>query len=192
MRLLLALGILGGATWIAYAFVPAECAPPTAETEIFCNRLWTPALSAMAVGFLGLRRWVAALGRRGLDRAMTMAVVGAALMAAGNAAEYWLFFSWPHQGPDGWLRGGLWVTVLIGWLALLVASIGSGIAILLGRRSAGRVLVMGAILVTAPSFTVFVGPLAVGLLAILACTAALVFQPTPPGEAIAEAVTEAR
>jgi len=188
MRLLLALGILGGATWIAFAFVPAECAPPTADTEIYCNRLWTPALSAMATGFLGLRRWIAGLGRRGLDRAMTMAVAGAALMALGNGAEYWLFFSWPHQGPDAWLRGGLWVTVLIGWLSLLVAMFGTGIAILLGGRGPGRVLAMGAILVTVPCFTVFVGPLAVGLLAIVACTAALVAQPTAPTEAVAEAL----
>ena len=44
MRLLVALGILGGVTWIAYAFVPAQCAPVTGDTEIFCNRLWTPGL----------------------------------------------------------------------------------------------------------------------------------------------------
>jgi hypothetical protein len=185
MRLLLVLGILGGATWIAYAFVPAECAPPSVETEIYCNRLWTPALAAMAVGFLGLRRWLSTLRRRGIDRTMTMAVVGAALMAAGNAAEYWVFFGWPHQGPDGWLRGGLWVTVLIGWLALLVASVGTGLTLLLGSRAGGRTLGLGAILVTVPCFTVFIGPLAVGALAVIACTAALVLRPTAPPEAAA-------
>jgi hypothetical protein len=190
MRLLLALGILGGATWIAYAFVPAECAPPTADTVILCNRLWTPALGAMAAGFLGLRRWLALLGVRGIDRTMTLAVFGALLLVVGNAAEYWLFFSWPQQGPDGWLRGGLWVAVLLGFLALLFATLATGLALLLGRRAGGSTLAMGVILVTVPCFTVFIGPLAVGALAVIACGAALLARPPAPAEAVAEAVAE--
>lgn len=176
MRLPLALGILGGATWIAYAFVPQECAPVTNESEIFCNRLWTPALFAMTAGFLGLWRWGAAAGTRAVARGLGIVVLGAGVMTLGNFLEYWLFFSWPHEGPDGWLRGTLWMMVLLGWLALLLASFGAGLLLLLGRRNGIRTMVLGAILVTASCLTVFIGPLAVGVLAIAGCLDVLVFQ----------------
>lgn len=185
MRLLLALGILGGATWIAYAFVPEECAPVTGASEIFCNRLWTPALFGMAVGFAGLVRWSAGIGASRVTRWLSIAVLGAAFMTFGNFAEYWLFSDWPHEGPDGWLRGSLWMTVLVGWLALLLASFGAGLFLLLGRSTL-RLRVLGAILVTASCLTVFIGPLAVGVLAITSGMYALVDQLRTPREMAAD------
>lgn len=186
MRLLLALGILGGVTWIAYAFIPEQCAPVTGDSELFCNRLWTPALFAMTVGFAGLVRWVATLGSPRITRWLSVTVLGAAFMTFGNFAEYWLFFGWPHDGPDGWLRSSLWMTVLVGWLALLLASFGAGLYLLLGGRNGIRVLVLGAILVTAPCLSVFIGPLAIGVLAIAASTYALVALARAPREPATE------
>lgn len=166
MRLLLALGILGGATWIAYAFVPEQCAPVTGRTEIFCNRLWTPTLFAMTLGFLGVWRWAGSLDWRRVYLCLTVVLAGSALMTLGNFAEYWIFFSWPHQGPEGWLRGTLWTSVLLGWLAVLLASLAAGLYLLLARRGSLRQMVLGAILVTGACLTVFIGPLAIGVLAI--------------------------
>lgn len=186
MRLLLALGILGGATWIAYAFVPAECAPPTEATEVFCNRLWTPALFAIAVGFVGLWRWSDTLGWRAVSGALAIVAAGGALMTLGNFLEYWLFASWPHEGPDGWLRGTLWMMVLLGWLSVLLASFAAGLLLLLGRRGGLRTMLLGAILVTAPCLTVFMGPLAIGVLAIAASLYVLVATLSTPREAAGE------
>lgn len=187
MRLLLALGILGGATWIAYAFVPDQCAPVTGASEVFCNRLWTPALFAMTVGFVGLWRWADALDRRAVRGGLGIVAAGAALMTLGNFLEYWLFASWPHEGPDGWLRGTLWMMVLLGWLAVLLASFGAGLLLLLGRRGGLRAMVLGAILVTAPCLTVFMGPLAIGVLVIGASFFVLTFGVSTPRETAAEA-----
>lgn len=186
MRLLLALGILGGAMWIAYAFVPDQCAPVAGDSEIFCNRLWTPALFAMTAGYVGFVRWVAGLRSARVTRWLSIAVLGGAFMTFGNFAEYWLFFEWPHEGPDGWLRGSLWMTVLIGWLAFLLASFGAGLLLLLGGRVALRPRVLGAILVTAPCLTPFIGPLAIGVLAIGACLFALVAGARTEVEPVAE------
>lgn len=182
MRLLLALGILGGATWIAFAFVPSECAPVTSRSEVYCNRLWTPALFAMTVGFLGLWRWGVARGWRGAGLGLLIVVAGGALMTFGNFLEYWLFFSWPHEGPDGWLRGTLWMMVLLGWLSVLLASFAAGLLLLLRRRSGLRTMAIGAILVTAPCLTVFIGPLAIGVLAIAGCLGVLVVEARAPRE----------
>jgi hypothetical protein len=185
MRLLLVLGIIGGATWIAYAFVPAECAPATNRTLIFCNRLWTPALFAMTVGFLGLLRWATTLGSPRVTRWLSIAVIGAAFMTFGNFAEFWVFFGWPQQGPDGWLRNSLWVTDAIGLLGLLLASFGAGLVLLLGRVSL-RIRVLGAILVTVPCLMMFIGPLAVGVLAITTGLFVLVAEARPPREPAVE------
>jgi hypothetical protein len=186
MRLLLALGIIGGATWIAYAFVPAECAPPTGDSEVFCNRLWTPALFAMTAGFAGMWRWSATLEWRAISRGLGIVAAGGALMTLGNFLEYWVFFSFSHDGPDGWLRGTLWMMVLLGWLGLLLSAFGAGLLLLLARRSGLRTMVLGAILVTAPCLTVFIGPLAIGVLAIAACLCVLVLAARLPQEPVPE------
>ena len=173
MRLLLALGIVGGATWISLGFVPSECAPPTGATEIFCARLWTPALFGMTAGFIGVRRWAAAIATVNVRRGLLVVASGAALMTIGNLGEYWIFFGWPHQGPDGWLRGMLWMSFLLGWLGTLLGAVGSGF-LLLAPRNSLRARLFGSVLVTTASLTVFVGILGVGLLAVGASTYGLV------------------
>jgi hypothetical protein len=180
MRLLAALGIIGGASWIAYAFVPEQCAPVTVASEVFCNRLWTPALFGITLGSLAVVRWTLALGSVRVTRWLSAAVMGGVFMTLGNLAEFWLFFDWPHDGPDGWLRSSLWVAVLIGWLAYLLASFGAGLFLLLGASVGLRIRALGAILVTAPCLTPFMGPLAIGVLAIAASLFVLVAGPLAP------------
>jgi hypothetical protein len=166
MRLLLALGLVGGVTWIAYAFVPSECTPPTGDTEVFCNRLWTPALFAVTCGFLGLRRFVAVRAWSTARRGVGLVAAGAALMTFGNFMEYWVFFGWSHIGPDGWLRGTLWMSVLLGLAAVLLGSLATGVLLLIARAAPLASRVLGSLLVTVVSFSVFIGLLVVGLLAI--------------------------
>ena len=141
----------------------------------------------MTAGLLGLWRWAVAHGWRGAGLGLAVVVAGAALMTFGNFLEYWLFFSWPHEGPDAWLRGTLWMMVLLGWLGVLLASFAAGLLLLLGWRRGPGAMILGAILVTAPCLTVFIGPLAIGVLAIAACFAVLVAQARGPREAAPEA-----
>jgi hypothetical protein len=183
MRLLLALGILGGGTWIAYAFVPSECAPATGDSELFCNRLWTPALFAMACGFFGARRVAAALGWSIARQGFTVVAGATALMTFGNFAEYWVFFGWPHTGPDGWLRGTLWISVLLGFAAVLLGCLATGVLLLVSRRSQLRARLLGSLLVTAVSFTVFTGVLSIGILAVATSLFGLVVATGLPPEA---------
>lgn len=166
MRILLALGIVGGVTWIAYAFVPAECVPPTEDTEVFCNRLWTPAIFAVTCGFLGLRRFAAVSGWSTARRAIGLVAAGAALMTFGNFMEYWVFFGWPHVGPDAWLRGTLWMSVLLGLAAVLLGSLVTGVLLIVARGAPLGSRVLGSLLVTAVSFSMFIGLLAFGALSI--------------------------
>lgn len=173
MRWLLALGVLGGVAWFGYATVVPGCNPPSGETEVFCNRLGTSALAAMAAALLGLRLWAGAGGRRGAKRGLAVVALGYGLMAFGNGAEYWVFSSWPHEGPDGWLRGILWMTALAGWLLILVGSMATGLLLLL-RRSTSAMTGFGIVLVVTTSLTVTLGALALGLVAGVASGYALV------------------
>ena len=166
MRLLLALGVLGGVTWISFGFAPAECTPVTGQSEIFCNRLWTPALFAVTAGFLGLRRWAEPLAGRNVHRGLSIVVAGGALMTFANFAEYWLFFAWPHEGPDGWLRGTLWMSFLVGLLALFVGAVAAGALLLRETRRGLTTRLLGSLMITAVSLSVFVGLVAIGILAI--------------------------
>lgn len=173
MRLLLALGVLGGATLLYYAFGLPECAPVTGSSEVFCNRFWTPALFGMTAGFMGLRQWAWMVPSAKLRAGLSILVVGAALMTLGNGAEYWLFTSWPHAGPDGWLRGMLWMSFLLGWLLVLVGAVWSGV-LLLWRSNPMLARLLGSVVITTISLTVFVGLFAVALLAIASSLYALV------------------
>lgn len=188
MRLLLALGIVGGATWIAYAFVPAECVPPTGDTEVFCNRLWTPALFAVACGFLGLRRFAAVRAWSTARRGIGLIAAGAALMTFGNFMEYWVFFGWSHDGPDGWLRGTLWMSALLGLAVFLLGSLVTGALLLVARRAPLASRVLGSLLVTVVSFTVFIGLLVVGVLAIATSLFGLAAARGMPHESATEPV----
>jgi hypothetical protein len=54
-------GILGGLLWVGLALFPPEWGPPGtvgyAHYELW-NRLWTPALLGMLIGFIGFFRMV--------------------------------------------------------------------------------------------------------------------------------------
>ena len=78
------------------------------------------------------------------------------------------------------------------FLAMLLASFGAGLYLLLGRRSGARHMILGAILVIAPCLTVFMGPLALGVLAIAGGLYVLIAGPAAPSPAAQspEAVAE--
>ena len=155
MRLLLALGMLGGAMLVGYAFLLPACAPVTPDTAVFCSRVWTPALLGMTLGF-------------------------------ADVAEYWLFFEWPHRGPDGWLRAALWMSFLLGWLAVITGAIAAGVLMSWPRNPLPARLV-GSLLITMSSLTVFIGLFAVAILAIGTSAFALIASVRSAGGATADA-----
>ena len=118
----LVLGIAAGLAWLALPFVPAECAPPTEASEDFCNRLWTAPLAGMCIGFLALF----AVIRQELSRVAVVGLVGViagtALMFAGNFSEYWFMNDLPHEGPEGWIRGVAFMTLLFGFVVVLAGA----------------------------------------------------------------------
>lgn len=127
MKLLLcALGLLGGVFWVSLGFYPPQCAPVTEAAEVFCNRLWSPALVSMGLGYLGLFITT----QPGLTRSARLGfmalLVGWAMMFLGNFVEYWLLNQLPHEGPAGIWRGLAWMTVLLGLLVHQVASASVG------------------------------------------------------------------
>ena len=185
LLLLLVLGILGGATLVGYAYLIPACAPVTVDTEVFCSRIWTPALLGMTLGFVGIRTWALPLVSPNARSALAVVAGGAAVMTFGNAAEYWLFFGWPHEGPDGWLRGTLWMSFLLGWLLVLVGAIAAGI-LMFGRRNPMAARLLGSLLISMASLTVFVGLFAVPALAIVTSAYVLVASLRSPGGAAAE------
>ncbi len=123
-RSALAVGIVGGLFWISLGFFPPECVPPTEASEVYCNRLWTPPLTAMLIGAVGLF-WLLRPSVSGATRSGLLAlVVGFAMMAGGNGGEYWIAYGLPHQGGAGAIvRSLLWMTVLAGWLTALIAAV---------------------------------------------------------------------
>lgn len=169
MRLLLALGVIGGIAWIAYAFVPSECVPVTPESEVFCLRLWAPALFAMTAGFLGLRRWAESVAWPGAANGFLVIAAGAALMAVANVADYWLLAGVPYDSPDGWFRAILSVVLLFGVLVVATGAAATGVLLILSRRRSLRSRILGSLIVSVVSFALFVGLLALGALAVVAC-----------------------
>lgn len=168
------LAIVGAAGWMSLAFYPPECVPVTAASEIFCNRLWSAPLGLMAVGAFGISRGTEVAGSGRFGRWVVPA--GYALMTVGNAGEYWLAYQLPHEGPNGVIRSLLWMTVLLGWLLLLVGSTALGASWLRSRkvrRSVGVALllvipisVLGAVAFRSPGFGAAVPALALAWLAI--------------------------
>jgi hypothetical protein len=179
MRLLLALGVLGGASWIAYAFVPSACVPVTAESEVFCLRLWTPALFGMTAGFFGLRQWAAIVGWSGVERGFLVIAGGAALLSVSNLVDYWVFSDVPIDGPDGGVRAVLGIGFLFGIILVLIGAIATGLLLILSRRRSIRTRLLGSLMVSVVSFALFVGLLALGVLAVVACLYTLLI--TRPG-----------
>jgi hypothetical protein len=178
MRWLLALGVLGGAAWIAYAFVPTECVPVTPASEVFCLRLWAPALVAMTAGFLGLRRWATVAAWPNAQRGFLVVAAGTAVMAVANFADYWLLASASLAGADDSLRGTLGLAFLLGLLIVMVGAVVTGIILILARQRSLRTRILGSLMVSVVSFALFVGLLALGVLALVACLYALAITRT--------------
>jgi hypothetical protein len=123
-------GIGGGLLWISLAFIPPAGMRETRAYEVVWNRLWTPALVCMALGFFDLyRNFHPALSRATIRGLVTM-LVGFAFMIAGNFTEYWLFSDLPHEGSDGLIRAVAWMTVLAGALLTLIAAVVTGMSML--------------------------------------------------------------
>lgn len=128
--LALVLSIIGGLTWMSLAFFPQECVPVTEASEVFCNRLWTPPLTAMLIGAVGLFWLLRPVVSSAMKSSILAMAIGFAMMAGGNGGEYWIAFALPHQGGVGaMVRSLLWMTVLAGWLTALIASAVMGVGL---------------------------------------------------------------
>jgi hypothetical protein len=131
----LLIGLVAGVTWIILAFFPTECAPPTESSEVFCNRLWTPALAGMLTGFSALFVRIRSLLSRAAILGFAGLLVGFVLMVAGNFSEYWFLNDLPHAGPDGRIRAVAFMTQLFGFLLVLTGASVCGIASFRGARA---------------------------------------------------------
>lgn len=165
--------IIGGAFWISLPFYPPECVPVTEASEVFCSRLWSPALLAMLIGAIALRVLLPTQGPDPVLPRFRIIVIGFALLTVGNVGEYWLAYELPHQGGIGaMVRGLLWTTVLAGWLTALVSSFVAGAELL---RSGRRDRQMGWLFLVAFPLTFVLAiaatpnlvPLPIGLLGIV-------------------------
>jgi hypothetical protein len=174
-----ALGVNGGAARVAYAVVPPECVPVTSASEVFCLRLWTPALFAMTAGFFGLRRWASSVAWVGAANGFLVVAAGAGLMAVANFVDYWLLSDVPFDSPDGAFRSVLSLALLVGVLTVAVSATVTGILLILSRRRSIRSRILGSLIVSIVSFALFVGLLALGALAIIACGYALLISRAP-------------
>ncbi len=126
-RILSTLSLLGGIFWIIIPFFPPVCAPVTEASEVLCNRLWSPALLSMLLGFVGLFLAKRPTLTRAEAISLFALVIGFTMMFMGNFVEYWMLNDLPHQGPAGLIRGLSWMTVLVGFLVALVASVTVGV-----------------------------------------------------------------
>lgn len=167
----LVLGILGGLLWLGLPFWPPDCVPVVASSEVFCNRLWTPALGAMLIGAVVLQRRQVRQTREPL-KGLRLLAIAFSLMALGNGLEYWVAFGLPHQGGIGAVvRGVLWMSVLAGWLIALIASAVAGASA--ARRRHGSRWPAALLIVPLP-LTVILGavsvayaPMAIGVLGVI-------------------------
>lgn len=129
-RLFATAGLLGGLFWIILTIIFASDwgAPGTPQYIAYqnYNRLWSPTLLLMLLGFVGLyRRYPFRVGRLG-QIGLSLIVLGFVLMMAGNIAEFWIFTDARYEfGLNP--RNLSWFTFLFGWLFTLVGSLLWGI-----------------------------------------------------------------
>ncbi|TAL10818.1 MAG: hypothetical protein EPO00_04220, partial [Chloroflexota bacterium] len=167
------LAIIGGAFWMSLPFYPPECVPVTGDSEVFCNRLWSPAFAAMLIGAIALYGFLRRDGSGRVIPGFRPMIIGFALMTAGNVGEYWLAFHLPHQGGlGGIVRGLLWMAVLAGWLTALVGSFIAGAELLRSKRRdrhIGWLFLLGFPLTFVLAITVGpnLAPLPIGLLGVV-------------------------
>ena len=130
-------GILGGATWMALAFFPPDWGPPGSQEYVgyqLWNRLWTPALVCMFLGFLGFllsKRSTPAASNKGL---LALLLGGLSLMILGNVAEFWVFTDVPYSGGRGLnVRDAAWMAFLLGSLLAIIGSTTFGLLAVVRR-----------------------------------------------------------
>ncbi len=128
-RMLSLAGILGGLFWITLHLFPPDWGPPGTrayEGYQLWNRLWTPALLLMALGFLGLFLSLRASLTRWAYSGLAATLIGFALMMMGNFAEFWIFTTESYEGLG---RNASWMTFLLGVLVMLIGSTMAGLAL---------------------------------------------------------------
>ncbi len=129
-RLLALAGILGGLYWLLLhtLFAPDWGPPGTRAYEGYqlWNRLWTPALLLMALGFVGLFRALRPSLARWARGGLVAALIGFALMMLGNFAEFWIFTAESYEGVG---RNASWMTFLLGLLIMLLGTTVAGLAL---------------------------------------------------------------
>lgn len=150
-------GVVGGLVWAALPIFAPESGATRAAEETF-NRLWTPLLVLMGLGFLALRRRLSA--KRLIRISLTITLVGLALMVAGNVSEYWVFHNLRHGNAA---RDLSWMTVLLGWLIVLISGTNAGIGALVGRLE--PTWVAWSLVALLPA-TVVLAAVAIGLLGV--------------------------
>ncbi len=128
-RLLALAGVLGGLFWIAIGLFPPDWGPPGTrayEGYQLWNRLWTPTLLLMALGFAGLFLALRPSLTRWARGGLVAALIGLALMAAGNFAEFWIFTTESYAGVG---RNASWMMFLLGTLVMLIGATITGLAL---------------------------------------------------------------
>jgi hypothetical protein len=123
----------------------------------------------MTAGFLGLRAWAVRVSWVGAANGFLVIAAGAGVMAIANFADYWLLSGIAYDSPDGGFRSLLSVVVLLGVLVVALGATATGILLILSRRRSLRSRILGSLIVSIVSFALFVGLLALGALAIVAC-----------------------
>jgi hypothetical protein len=117
------LSLLGGITAVPLIIALSRTGwgePGTVAYQIYelLNRLMAVSLLLMASGWLGVVLvWPGGTGRW----AARLALVGSIIMAAGTAAEFWLFSDHPY-GQAGALRNSAWSAFGLGSLLLGVSA----------------------------------------------------------------------
>lgn len=123
-------GILGGIYWFCLHtfFNPDWGVPGTTaygQYELF-NRLWTPGLLLIGLGYVGLYRLLLlqlSKSQRGGFKAL---FVGLGMMLVGNWAEFWLFSEQSYATGIG--RNISWMTFLIGMFIMLLGALVIGLS----------------------------------------------------------------
>jgi len=122
-------GALGGIAWILIGLFPPDWGPPGTRAYAgyqLWNRLWTPTLLLMALGFAGLFRVLRPSLTRWARGGFVTMLIGWALMAAGNFAEFWIFTTESYSGVG---RNLSWMTFLLGLLVMLMGATVAGLAL---------------------------------------------------------------
>ena len=117
-------GILGGLLWLILALFRPDWGPPgTAQYGSYelWNRLWTPALLGMGIGFSGLFRLLRVAHPRRARGSFLSLLGGCALMVLGNVGEFWIFTDQPYEGEGSLIRLVSWLAYLGGALLMLSA-----------------------------------------------------------------------